>query len=126
MWGCSGSGEQQRIGNGVGLIRGPGSKKSPGTAGRTLDTLAQPTCVPAFNRAWPVTTQGNQMTTTKTSRAAAPGPLATPVRPVAYFSDEASTVARPLPGSARRLSSPLETLTWQEPPASEEGADEPR
>lgn len=66
------------------------------------------------------------MTTTQTSPAAAPGPLGTPEEPVVYFSDEASTVARPLPGPARRLKSPLETLTWQEPPALEEGDDEPR
>ncbi|MER5549910.1 hypothetical protein ABT072_47865 [Streptomyces sp. NPDC002589] len=66
------------------------------------------------------------MTTTKTSRTAAPALVAAPDKPVVYFSDEASAVMRPLPGPGRRLQSPLETLTWQEPPAPEDGDDEPR
>jgi hypothetical protein len=64
--------------------------------------------------------------TTKTSRTAGPGPVDNPGKPVVYFSDEASAVMRRLPGLARRTQSPLETLTWQEPPALEGGDDEPR
>ncbi|MEV5043675.1 hypothetical protein AB0N20_02980 [Streptomyces griseoincarnatus] len=90
-----------------------------------LDTLSQSAWVPAFSRARPVTNQGDQMTT-KTSRTAGPGPVGTPGKPVVYFSDEASAVMKPLPGPARRLQSPLETLTWQEPPAMECGDDEPQ
>ncbi|MFI6689504.1 hypothetical protein [Streptomyces sp. NPDC050485] len=66
------------------------------------------------------------MTTTKTSRTAAPAAVGTADKPVVYFSDEASAVMTPLPGPARRLQSPLETLTWQEPPTLADGDDEPR
>ncbi|MFJ4878484.1 hypothetical protein ACIP93_25225 [Streptomyces sp. NPDC088745] len=64
--------------------------------------------------------------TTEMPRTAGPGPAGAPGRPVAYFSDEASAVMRPLPGPSRRLRSPLQTLTWQEPPAPEAGDDELR
>ncbi|MCX5174180.1 MULTISPECIES: hypothetical protein [Streptomyces] len=66
------------------------------------------------------------MTTTKTSRTAAPASASTPDQPVVYFSDEASAVMAPLPGPARRLHSPLETLTWQAPPALEDEDDDLR
>ncbi|MFF8271436.1 hypothetical protein ACF059_29215 [Streptomyces sp. NPDC016562] len=65
------------------------------------------------------------MTTTKTSRTAAPASAGTPCKPVVYFSDEASAVMAPLP-PARRLHSPLETLTWQAPPALEDEDDDQR
>ena len=100
-------------------------RKSPRAAVRKLDTLSQPACVPTFNRAWPVPNQGDQRTT-EISRTAGPGPVGAPGKPVVYFSDEASAVMRPLPGPARRLQSPLETLTWQEPPVLEVGDDEPQ
>ncbi|MFI8952527.1 hypothetical protein ACIGO6_39405 [Streptomyces sp. NPDC053750] len=57
------------------------------------------------------------MTTTKTS----PVPSRTPGAPVALFSDEA--VTRAVPGAARNLPRPLDTLTWQEPPAMEDADD---
>ncbi|MFJ4526547.1 hypothetical protein ACIP4Y_37545 [Streptomyces sp. NPDC088810] len=63
------------------------------------------------------------MTTTQTSREAAPAPVRTPGNLVAVFSDAASAVTRAVPGAARNLPRPLETLTWQEPPALE-GADD--
>ncbi|WP_078886771.1 hypothetical protein [Streptomyces sp. NRRL F-5527] len=59
------------------------------------------------------------MTTTKTS----PVPSRTPGAPVALFSDEASAVTRAVPGAARNLPRPLDTLTWQEPPAMEDVDD---
>lgn len=105
-------------------MKRPPEKSSRATV-RTMDTLSQSAWVPAFSRARPVTNQGDQMTT-KTSRTAGPGPVGTPGKPVVYFSDEASAVMKPLPGPPRRLQSPLETLTWQEPPAVECGDDEPQ
>ncbi|MFE5591168.1 hypothetical protein [Streptomyces sp. NPDC056549] len=42
-----------------------------------------------------------------------------PNKPIVLFSDEISAVMSPLPGSARRLQRPLETLLWQAPPALE-------
>lgn len=76
------------------------AEKSPRGTVRKLDTLSQSAWVPAFNRARPVTNQGDQMST-KTSRTAGPGPVGTPGKPVVYFSDEASAVMKPLPGPAR-------------------------
>ncbi|MER6195980.1 hypothetical protein ABT234_01185 [Streptomyces sp. NPDC001586] len=64
------------------------------------------------------------MTTTKTSSAAAPARTAD--RPVALFSDEASAVMRAVPVPARHMPRPLDTLTWQEPPALEDGDDDSR
>ncbi|MEU4110943.1 hypothetical protein AB0M92_24700 [Streptomyces sp. NPDC051582] len=43
--------------------------------------------------------------------------------PVALFSDEASAVMTPVPGSGQRLPRPLDTLKWQAPPALE-GVDD--
>ncbi|MFD4611376.1 hypothetical protein ACFWOT_25475 [Streptomyces sp. NPDC058440] len=63
------------------------------------------------------------MTTTKTSSPAVPMPSSTPGAPVALFSDEASAVTRAVPGAARNLPRPLDTLTWQEPPAMEDADD---
>lgn len=57
------------------------------------------------------------MTTTDTSRTAAPVPAHASDRPVALFSDEASAVTRTVPGTTRLMPRPLDTLTWQEPPA---------
>ncbi|MEU8545133.1 hypothetical protein AB0C52_34905 [Streptomyces sp. NPDC048717] len=56
------------------------------------------------------------MTIMKTSSPAVPAPGRTPGAPVALFSDEASVVTRAVPGAARNLPRPLDTLTWQEPP----------
>ncbi|MCX4791892.1 hypothetical protein OG369_39225 [Streptomyces sp. NBC_01221] len=58
-------------------------------------------------------------TTTNASRTAAPAPAHTSDKPVALFSDEASAVMRPVPGPTRLMPRPLDTLTWQEPPALE-------
>jgi hypothetical protein len=66
------------------------------------------------------------MTTTRTSRPAAPRPVRTPGNPVALFSDEASAVTKAVPGAARNLPRPLDTLTWQEPPALEDPDDNER
>ncbi|ODA70304.1 hypothetical protein [Streptomyces sp. AVP053U2] len=66
------------------------------------------------------------MTTTKTSSPAVPVPSCTPGAPVALFSDEASAVTRAVPGAARNLPRPLDTLTWQEPPALEDADDDAR
>lgn len=101
--------------------RGPG--KSSRTVDSNLGTLSQPARVPAFKRAWPATHQGEQMTTTKTSGTAAPAPAHTSGMPVALFSDEASAVMTPVPGSGQRLPRPLDTLKWQAPPALE-GVDD--
>ncbi|MGC9496941.1 hypothetical protein [Streptomyces sp. WG7] len=45
---------------------------------------------------------------------------------VALFSDEASAVARAVPGAARNLPRPLDTLTWQEPSVLEDVDDDAR
>ncbi|WP_331731375.1 hypothetical protein [Streptomyces sp. NBC_00073] len=66
------------------------------------------------------------MTTTKTSSAAAPAPARTSEQPVALFSDEGSAVMRAVPVPARHMQRPLDTLTWQEPPALEDGDDDSR
>ncbi|MFD8882208.1 hypothetical protein ACFV0H_06745 [Streptomyces erythrochromogenes] len=66
------------------------------------------------------------MTTTKTSSPAAPAPARTADQPVALFSDEASAVMRAVPVPARHMPRPLDTLTWQEPPALEDGDDDSR
>ncbi|WP_079001114.1 hypothetical protein [Streptomyces sp. AS58] len=66
------------------------------------------------------------MTTTKTSSPAVSVPGRTPGAPVALFSDEASAVTRAVPGAARNLPRPLDTLTWQEPPALEDADDDAR
>ncbi|MFD0437351.1 hypothetical protein [Streptomyces chartreusis] len=66
------------------------------------------------------------MTTTKTSSSAVSVPDRTPGAPVALFSDEASAVTRAVPGAARNLPRPLDTLTWQEPPALEDADDNAR
>ncbi|MFD3543260.1 hypothetical protein ACFWUQ_27695 [Streptomyces sp. NPDC058662] len=63
------------------------------------------------------------MTTTKTSSTAA---SATGRTPGAYFSDEASAVTRAVPGATRSLPRPLDTLTWQEPPALDDADDDAR
>ncbi|MFE0775426.1 hypothetical protein [Streptomyces sp. NPDC058861] len=57
------------------------------------------------------------MTTTKTSRTTTAASAGTAGKPAVLFSDAASVVMSPLPGPVR---SPLETLTWQEPPTLEE------
>ncbi|MFF9458614.1 hypothetical protein [Streptomyces flaveolus] len=62
------------------------------------------------------------MTTTKTSSPA----VSAPGTHGALFSDEASTVTRAVPGAARNLPRPLDTLTWQEPPALEDADDDAR
>ncbi|WP_331752157.1 hypothetical protein [Streptomyces sp. NBC_00829] len=64
------------------------------------------------------------MTTMKTSRTAAPVPAHMSGEPVVLFSDEASAVMTPVPGRAQRLPRPLDTLTWQEPPALESADDD--
>ncbi|WP_435057801.1 hypothetical protein [Streptomyces sp. bgisy060] len=63
------------------------------------------------------------MTTTKTSGPAASALGRTPGTIGALFSDEASAVTRAVPGAARTLPRPLDTLTWQEPPALEDEDD---
>ncbi|MDX3207723.1 hypothetical protein ABZZ79_22760 [Streptomyces sp. NPDC006458] len=65
------------------------------------------------------------MTTTKTSSPAVSVPGCTDAS-VALFSDEASAVTRAVPGAARNLPRPLDTLTWQEPPALEDADDDAR
>lgn len=65
------------------------------------------------------------MTTTKTSSPAVSVPGCTGVS-VALFSDEASAVTRAVPGAARNLPRPLDTLAWQEPPALEDADDDAR
>ncbi|MEV7419564.1 hypothetical protein [Streptomyces sp. NPDC089919] len=62
------------------------------------------------------------MTTTKTSGAATRVSVRTPDKPVVLFSDEASAVTTAGFAGARQLPRPLDTLTWQEPPALEEPA----
>ncbi|MFG3280359.1 hypothetical protein [Streptomyces sp. NPDC048111] len=65
------------------------------------------------------------MTTTNISRAAAPAPVSAPApapdKPV-LFSDEASAsaVTKPVPGRGPGLPNPLDTLTWQQPPARQD------
>ncbi|MET9834433.1 hypothetical protein ABZ302_31975 [Streptomyces sp. NPDC006237] len=66
------------------------------------------------------------MTTTKTSSPAAAAPGRTPGTLGDLFSDEASAVTRAVPGAARNLPRPLDTLTWQEPPALEDADDDAR
>ncbi|MFF9870053.1 hypothetical protein ACF1G0_32505 [Streptomyces sp. NPDC013953] len=66
------------------------------------------------------------MTTLKASRPIAPGSVRTPGNPVALFSDKASAVTKAVPGAARNLPRPLDTLTWQEPPALEDADDDER
>ncbi|MGW8354319.1 hypothetical protein [Streptomyces wedmorensis] len=46
-----------------------------------------------------------------------------PAKPAVLFSDEMSAVMSPLPGPARRLQRPLETLLWQAPPALQDEHD---
>ncbi|MGY4963545.1 hypothetical protein [Streptomyces sp. 900105245] len=62
-------------------------------------------------------------TTTKTSSSAVAVPSRTPGAPVALFSDEASAVTKAVPGTARDLPRPLDTLVWREPPALEDADD---
>ncbi|MFJ3641349.1 hypothetical protein ACIPRD_16530 [Streptomyces sp. NPDC090108] len=50
-------------------------------------------------------------------------PGRTPGAVGALFSDEASAVTRAVPGAARNLPRPLDTLTWQEPSALDDGDD---
>nr|CAI78424.1 unknown hypothetical protein [Streptomyces ambofaciens ATCC 23877]CAJ87930.1 hypothetical protein SAMR0221 [Streptomyces ambofaciens ATCC 23877] len=69
-----------------------------------------------------MTDQGDQMTTTKTSSSAAPVPGQPLGAPGALFSDAASAVTRA--GATRQLPRPLDTLTWQEPPALENADDD--
>ncbi|MET7695320.1 hypothetical protein ABZT06_46840 [Streptomyces sp. NPDC005483] len=64
------------------------------------------------------------MTTVKTSSPAVSVAGRTPGASVALFSDEASAVTRAVPGAARNLPRPLDTLTWQEPPALEDADDD--
>ncbi|MFE9413217.1 hypothetical protein ACFYN0_31155 [Streptomyces sp. NPDC006704] len=64
------------------------------------------------------------MTTTKTSSSAASA--AGRMRGGALFSDEASAVTMAVPGAVRNLPRPLDTLTWQEPPALEDADDDAR
>ncbi|MCL3999079.1 hypothetical protein [Streptomyces lavenduligriseus] len=64
------------------------------------------------------------MTTTKTSSSAARVPGRQPG--AVLFSDAASAVTRAVPGAARNLPRPLDTLTWQEPPAPEVADDDVR
>ncbi|MER6135679.1 hypothetical protein [Streptomyces sp. NPDC001815] len=59
------------------------------------------------------------MTTTNDSRTATSVPARTSGKPAALFSDEASAVMRPAPRPTRLMTRPLDTLTWQEPPALE-------
>lgn len=59
------------------------------------------------------------MTVGNTSSAAAPMPVQALAESVVLFTDEASAVMNPLPTQDRPMPSPLETLTWQEPPALE-------
>ncbi|KOV41915.1 hypothetical protein [Streptomyces sp. H036] len=66
------------------------------------------------------------MTTTKTTGPAASAPGRTTGTLGALFSDEASAVTRAVPGAARTLPRPLDTLTWQEPPAVEDADDTAR
>ncbi|MFJ3728397.1 hypothetical protein ACIPYQ_38330 [Streptomyces sp. NPDC090045] len=66
------------------------------------------------------------MTTTKTSSPAAPVTGRTPGNPVALLSDEESAVTRVIPGAARNLPRPLDTLTWQQPPVLEDEDDDSR
>ncbi|MEW2391709.1 hypothetical protein AB0933_25485 [Streptomyces venezuelae] len=66
------------------------------------------------------------MTITKTSSAAVSGLGRTPGTTGGLFSDEASVVTRAVPGTARNLPRPLDTLTWQEPPALEHADDDAR
>ncbi|MER7760190.1 hypothetical protein [Streptomyces sp. NPDC097619] len=63
------------------------------------------------------------MTITKTAAPAAPSSDRAPVTLGALFSDEASAVTRAVPGAARHLPRPLDTLTWQEPPAAQDTDD---
>ncbi|MFD9047921.1 hypothetical protein [Streptomyces zaomyceticus] len=65
------------------------------------------------------TTTGEQMTRNNTHEARG----GAPAQPVVLFSDEMSAVMSPLPGPARRLQRPLETLLWQAPPALENEHD---
>ncbi|OEJ30112.1 hypothetical protein [Streptomyces subrutilus] len=60
------------------------------------------------------------MTATNTANTAAPLPAHVPATPVVLFTDESSAVMNALPVPDRHLPSPLETLTWQEPPALED------
>ncbi|GLX22437.1 hypothetical protein [Streptomyces lavendulae] len=62
-------------------------------------------------------------TTTKTSSPAVSVPSRTPGAPVALFSDETSAVTKAVPGAARNLPRPLDTLVWREPPALEDADD---
>ncbi|WDN55892.1 hypothetical protein [Streptomyces clavuligerus] len=61
---------------------------------------------------------------TRTRTSAAPGRA--PGIPGAFFSDEASAVTRTVPGAARNLPKPLDTLTWQAPPALGDADDDAR
>ncbi|MER0443428.1 hypothetical protein ABR738_02365 [Streptomyces sp. Edi4] len=63
------------------------------------------------------------MTTTKTSSSAA---SATGRMRGALFSDAASAMTMAVPGADRNLPRPLDTLTWQEPPALEDADDDAR
>ncbi|WP_143196764.1 hypothetical protein [Streptomyces sp. CB00455] len=60
------------------------------------------------------------MTARNTANTAAPMLVHDPAQPVVLFTDEASAVMNALPIPDRHLPSPLETLTWQEPPALED------
>ncbi|MEU2737371.1 hypothetical protein ABZ656_18685 [Streptomyces sp. NPDC007095] len=51
---------------------------------------------------------------------AAAGRPGTGPAPAALFSDPLSAAALPLPAARRPTRPPLETLTWQEPPAATE------
>lgn len=122
---CARSGGRP-VGSEEGLSSGSGPRESPRAAVRNLYTLSQPAGVPAFSRARPGTNQGDEMTTTKTSSPAAAAPGRTPGTLGDLFSDEGSAVARAVPGAARNLPRPLDTLTWQEPPAMEDADDDAR
>lgn len=65
------------------------------------------------------------MTTAKISSAAVPVPGRSGGA-VAFFSDEASSVTKAVPGAARNLPRPLDTLTWREPFAPEDADDDAR
>jgi hypothetical protein len=66
-----------------------------------------------------VTVQGDEMTTTKTSSSAAHVPSQPLGAPGVLFSDAASVVTSATSGAVEALPRPLDTLTWQEPPALE-------